>query len=187
MLPPHPAGVVLHPVIDACLQLRTEHELRPDDIEHIAVRGNPLLGERADRPTPRTGREASLSVQHCCAVAFVDSAAGLRQFTDAAVAQPAVLALRARVEMQRDPSVGAEEAHVTVRTASGASYTKHVPHLRGSLQCPMTDAELEAKFLDQARIGAPACGAKSLIDALWHIEELDDVAKLMPMLVPPNR
>lgn len=179
---PYPAGVVLHPVIDACLQLRTEHALRPDDIEHIAVRGNPLLGERADRPTPRNGREASLSVHHCCAVAFVEGAAGLRQFTDAAAAQPAVLALRARVEMKQDPAVGVEEAHVTVRTTSGASYTRHVPHLRGSVQCPMTDAELEAKFVDQAAIGAPGCDAHALIDALWRIEDLDDAARLMPMM-----
>ena len=179
---PYPAGVVLHPVIDACLQLRTEHALRPDDIEHLTGRGNPLLGERADRPTPRNGREASLSVHHCCAVAFVEGAVGLRQFTDAAAAQPAVLALRARVEMKQDPAVGVEEAYVTVRTTSGASYTKHVPHLRGSLQCPMTDAELEAKFVDQAAIGAPGCDAHALIDALWRIEDLDDAARLMPLM-----
>ncbi len=179
---PYPAGVVLHPVIDACLQLRAEHALRPDDIERITVRGNPLLGERADRPMPRNGREASLSVHHCCAVAFVEGAAGLRQFTDAAATQPAVLALRSKVELKRDSTVGVEEAHVTVRSKSGASHAKHVPHLRGSLQCPMSDGELEAKFIDQAAVGAPGVDARALIAALWRIEELDDVARLMPMM-----
>ena len=184
---PYPAGVVLHPVIDACLQLRAEHALRFEDIEHIVVRGNPLLGERADRPTPCSGREASLSVQHCCAIAFVEGAVGLAQFTDAAAARPTVLALRAKVELQRDPAVGVEEAHVTVRTNSGASHTKHVPHLRGSLQCPITDAELEAKFVGQAAIGAPRVNAHALIDALWRIETLDNAAALMPMMVPAPR
>jgi len=181
---PYPTGVVLHPVIDACLELRSEHAIAPADIEHIAVRGSPLLRERADRPAPRGSGEASVSIHHCCAVAFIYGAAGVRQFTDAAVAQPAVLALRARVSMTEDAAVGNEEAYVTVRTRSGASFGKHIPHLRGSLQCPLSDGELEAKFLDQAALGAPGCDARRIIDAIWHIDELDDVAVLMRMLVP---
>ncbi len=180
---PYPAGVVLHPVIDACLELRSEHAISPADIEHIAVRGNPLLRERADRPAPRGSREASVSVHHCCAVAFIHGAAGLRQFTDEAAAQPAVLALRAKVAMTEDAAVGIEEAYVTVRTRSGASFEKHIPYLRGSLQCPLSDADLEAKFLDQAALGAPGCDAQRIIDTIWHIDQLDDVAGLVRMLV----
>jgi 2-methylcitrate dehydratase PrpD len=176
---PYPTGVVLHPVIDACLQLRSDHALRPVDIEHIEVRGNPLLRERADRPSPRTGREASLSIQHCCAVAFIHGAAGLSQFTDKAVLHLAVMGLRTRVDVRADPSVRVEEAYVTVRTTSGATYTKHIPHLHGGPEWPMTDAELEAKFIDQAEIGVPGCDAKELVDHIWRIEELDDVAELI--------
>jgi len=181
---PYPTGVVLHPVIDACLELRSEHAISPGDIEHIAVRGNPLLRERADRPAPRGSGEASVSLHHCCAVAFIHGAAGVRQFTDEAVVQPAVLALRAKVAMTEDAAVGIEEAYVTVRTRSGASFEKHFPHLRGGLQCPMSDAELETKFLDQAMLGTPGCDAKRIIDVIWHIDELDDVAGLARMMVP---
>lgn len=184
---PYPTGVVLHPVIDACLQLRNEHTFHTGDIENITVRGNPLLRQRADRPAPRTGREASLSIQHCCAVVFIHGAAGLSQFTDEMVSQPAVLALRARVDVKEDASVGVEEAYVTVRTSSGETHTKHIPYLRGGLQCPMTDAELEAKFLDQAAFGTLACGPKQLIDNIYRIEELDDVTELMRMMAPARR
>jgi len=181
---PYPTGVVLHPVIDACLELRSEHSISPADIEHIAVRGGPLLRERADRPAPRVSREASVSIHHCCAVAFIHGAAGVRQFTDAAVAQPAVLALRARVSMTEDAAVGNEEAYVTVRTRSGVSFEKHIAHLRGGPKCPLSDGELEAKFRDQAALGAPGCDAQPIIDAIWRLDELDDVAALMRMLVP---
>lgn len=181
---PYPTGVVLHPVIDACLELRSEHAIKSADIEHIAVRGSPLLRERTDRPAPRGSCEASVSLHHCCAVAFIHGAVGVRQFTDEAVAQPAVLALRAKVALTEDAAVGNEEAYVTVHTRSGASFGKHIPYLRGTLQCPMSDAELEAKFLDQAALGAPGCDAKRIIDALWHIDQLDDVAGLVRMLVP---
>jgi 2-methylcitrate dehydratase PrpD len=179
---PYPTGVVLHPVLQACLELRAENLLRPVDIDHVRVRGNPLLAERADRPMPLTGREGSLSVQHCCAIAFATGNAGLRQFTDAATTMPEVAALRAKVTVESDSSVGVEEAHVTVRDKSGKEFAKHIPHLPGSLQCPMSDAELEAKFTDQAAAGAPKCDTRALIDALWRMDELEDVGKIMPMM-----
>ena len=181
---PYPTGVVLHPVIDACLELRSEHAISAADIEHIAVRGSPLLRERADRPAPRVSGEASVSIHHCCAVAFIHGAAGVRQFTDEAVMQPAVLALRARVAMTEDAAAGVEEAYVSVRMRSGATFAKHIPRLRGGLQCPLSDSELEAKFLDQAALGAPGCDARRIIDAIWHIDELNDVAGLVRMLAP---
>src|SRR5712671_658292 len=79
---PYPCGVVLFPVIDACLELRQRHNPMPDRIERIVVRGHPLLRERADRPAVETGREAKVSLQHSVAVAFLYGAAGLAQYTD---------------------------------------------------------------------------------------------------------
>jgi 2-methylcitrate dehydratase PrpD len=104
---PYPAGVVLFPVIDACLALR--ERLKPltgqIEIEGIAVRGHPLLLERADRPDVELGREAKVSIQHSVAAAFVHGAAGLAQFTDACVAEPAVRALRAKVTVEEDAAL----------------------------------------------------------------------------------
>jgi len=183
---PFPTGVVLHPVIDACLQLREEHAVEASQIERIAVRGNPLLGERADRPAPRNGRDASLSVQHCCAIAFVEGAAGLRQFTDAAVGRAEAVALRQRVGLTRDATVGVEEAFVALHMKSGAVLAKHVPHLRGSLHCPMSDAELEAKFIDQAALAAPAIDARKCMDRLWQLESLPTLVPLICQLTLKN-
>src|SRR5258707_958006 len=47
---PYPCGVVLFPVIDACLELRARDKPAPQQIAQIVVRGHPLLRERADRP-----------------------------------------------------------------------------------------------------------------------------------------
>jgi 2-methylcitrate dehydratase PrpD len=179
---PYPTGVVLHPVIDACLELRRAHGIRAADVDRIAVRGNPLLRQRADRPAPRNGREASLSVHHCCAVAFVHGAAGLPEFTDQVVAEPAVAALRQRVELAEDAATGVEQAHVTVWTAGGASVTKHVTRLRGSPEYPMTDEELEAKFLEQAAIGAPACDARRIAEAIRDLDAAGDVGEIARMM-----
>ena len=142
--------------------------LRSGHARYHGARREAALGERADRPLPRNGRDASLSVQHCCAIAFVEGAAGLRQFTDAAVGNPEVGALRQRVVLERDAAVGVEEAHVEVRMHSGNSFSKHVPHLRGSLQCPMSDAELETKLADQVALAAP--GIDALVSFMQEFE-----------------
>ena len=91
---PYPCGIVLHAVIDACLELRRQPGFRIDAIQDILVRGHPLLGQRTNRPEVTTGREAQVSAQHSVAVALLTGAAGLDQYSDAAVRNPATLALR---------------------------------------------------------------------------------------------
>src|ERR1700716_3583377 len=83
---PYPCGVVLFPVIDACLELRRRHRPAPQQITQMVV--------RADRPAVETGREAKVSIQHSVAVALLEGAAGLAQYEDRSVADPAIRALR---------------------------------------------------------------------------------------------
>jgi 2-methylcitrate dehydratase PrpD len=170
---PYPCGVVLHPVIDACLMLRSEQTLNASEIAKVTVRGNPLLRVRADRNAPATGRLAQVSVQHSVAVAFIDGCAGLRQYTDARVKDAGVLALGALVEIADDPSVPVEAAHVAIQLRDGRTYTKHVPHALGSMGRPMSDADLQQKCRDLAAVGAPHCDVAGLIDAVWNLHATD--------------
>jgi 2-methylcitrate dehydratase PrpD len=66
---PYPCGVVLFPVIDACLELRKRLEV--SRIARVVVRGHPLLRERTDRPDVGDGRSAKVSLQHTVAVALL--------------------------------------------------------------------------------------------------------------------
>ena len=61
---PYPAGVVVHPVIDAVLELRAEHAIAPPTISRIVVRGHPLLGARAGSSTRDDQKKSQVSVQH---------------------------------------------------------------------------------------------------------------------------
>jgi 2-methylcitrate dehydratase PrpD len=171
---PYPCGVVLHPVIDALLSF--DSEMR--EIEKLIVRGNPLLRQRTDRRHPRSGREAQVSVQHTAAVCFAYRAAGIRQYTDACAAEPALQAFGERVVLEDDPAVPVEAAAVEVRLKDGKTLSKHVPHALGSLGNPMSDAQLEAKVRDLAAFGAPGCDVDALIAALGDIESLDDAGAI---------
>jgi 2-methylcitrate dehydratase PrpD len=184
---PYPCGVVLHPVIDACLELRPKvGDL--GRIERIAVKGHPLLRERADRPGVTAGREAQVSLQHSVAVALLYGAAGVKEYSDACVNDPAVLALRRKVEAEDDASIPADAAVVSVRTASGETLTAHVAHARGSLARPLSDRELEEKLRELAAYGAPGVDAERVIEANWAIDRMQSVADVMALTAqPPDR
>ena len=71
--------------------------------------------------------------------ALVHGVAGLDQFTDACVADPAVAALRRKVEVVRDPSFSTIAAAVEITTSDGAVHRLAQTAARGSDVNPMSD------------------------------------------------
>jgi 2-methylcitrate dehydratase PrpD len=181
---PYPCGVVLNPVIDAVLELRERHGLQADQIDSVAVTGHPLLGERTDRPAPVSGREAQVSAQHSVAVALLHGAAGIAQFMDRAVGDPATLALRARVRVEADAAMPVGAARITIRLHDGREVEATIEHARGSLERPLTDTELEQKLITLAAYGCPALDPAPLVDVIWSLENVDDVRDLMRCAAP---
>jgi len=180
---PYPNGVVLHPVVDACLELRPQVG-DVARIERVMVKGHPLLRERADRPNVTTGREAQVSLQHSVAVAFLYGAAGVKEYSDACVNDPAVLALRSKVSAEDDASIPADAAVVSLRTTSGDLLSAHIAHARGSIARPLSDRELEAKLRELAAYGASGIEAGRLIDSIWTLDKTDNSAAVMKIAAP---
>jgi 2-methylcitrate dehydratase PrpD len=181
---PYPCGVVLFPVIDACLELHKRLTAPVGEIAQVVVRGHPLLRERTDRPDVADGRSAKVSLQHSVAIALLQGAAGLAQYTDAAVADPAVQALRAKVSAEDDPSIPVESAFVAVRLTDGSGVSEHVKDGRGTPGRPMSDIELDTKIGELAAFGAPFIDVPALIAAIREIATLGDAAHIMRMTVP---
>ena len=178
----YPCGIVLAPVIDACLELRRRHNVKAGDIDRVTVRGNSLLLARADRPVVPDDRIAKLSIQHSVAIAFLFGAAGVREFSD--VDDPAVVALRKRVGAEADDAIPMEHAVVIVRTRTGQTLEVHIKEARGSLEKPLTDSEIETKVRELAQLGAPKVDVSRLIDAVWALDKSDDAGSLMALMAP---
>ena len=173
---PYPCGIVLHPVIDALLELRARHGLRADEVVRVTVRGHPLLRQRTDRKRPRSGSEAQVSLQHTAAVCLTYGKAGVAEYTDACASEPALQAFGDRVEVADDPSIPVEGIAVALRTADGRTLALEVEHAVGSPGRPMSDGAIEAKVRVHAALNAPAVAVDRLIDAVWALDRADDAA-----------
>ncbi|MGA2549893.1 MAG: MmgE/PrpD family protein [Burkholderiaceae bacterium] len=181
---PFACGIVIHPAIDAAVQLRNEYHLKPDDIESIDLKVHPLVIELTGKKTPQIGLEGKFSVYHSVAIAFIDGAAGEKQYSDAAVRSPQAIALRARVHPVIDPAIKAEQVDMTVTLKDGRKLHKFIEHAIGSVEVPMTDAQLEVKFSDLAEGILPKDQVRRLMDACWQIERASNAGSLAQLAVP---
>jgi 2-methylcitrate dehydratase PrpD len=147
---PFACGIVIHPSIDACVQLRERHGLKAADIERVTLRVHSLVLELTGKKTPATGLESKFSVYHSCAVGLLYGQAGEHEYTDEVVNRPEVVALRDRVEAIVDDRIDEASADVTIRTRDGRDLSLFVEHAIGSVERPMSDAQLRAKFIGQS-------------------------------------
>ena len=117
---PFACGIVIHPVIDGCIQLRNASRsaiLR--DIEAIDVDVHPLVLELTGKTRPQVGLEGKFSVFHSAAVALIDGAAGEAQYSDARVRDPSVVALRDKVRATVDRALPEDAARIRIRLRDG--------------------------------------------------------------------
>jgi 2-methylcitrate dehydratase PrpD len=171
---PFASGLVVHPIIDGCIQLRNEHKLKPDQIEKIDLRVHRLVLELTDKKTPQTGLEGKFSVYHAAAVAITEGAGGEAQFSDRAVRVPETVALRGKVAVTIDASLKGDQARVVIVLKDGRRLEKFIEHALGSIQNPMSDRDLEAKFLGLADGVLPVERAKQVMERCWNAADLKD-------------
>ena len=169
---PFACGIVIHPTLDACIQLRNQYKLTPEQIAKVELRVNPLVESLTGKKTPRTGLEGKFSVYYAAAVAIAKGAAGEKQFSDALVKDPVLLTLRDKVAIVVDPSISSERVRVTVTLNDGRKLEKTITDAIGSTKNPMTDAALEAKFADLAEGVIPKAQARKVMDLCWGVEKL---------------
>jgi 2-methylcitrate dehydratase PrpD len=176
---PFACGIVIHPSIDGCVQLREQHGLCAADIQRVTLRVHSLVLELTGKKTPATGLESKFSVYHSCAVGLLYGRAGEHEYTDELVRRPEVTALRDRVQAVVDDSIDEAAARVTVHTTDGRELHCFVEHAVGSQQRPLSDAQLRAKFVGQAEPVLGEAKAAQSWHLAMHIASQPDMAGLL--------
>ena len=178
---PYACGVVLHPLIDAVIAIRNRAPIDPAAVSEISLRVHPFVLAITDVVDPATGLQSKFSTLHSAAVALVDGAAGIAQYSDARARDPLVAALRGKVKAVGDEGLGKDEAYATI-VAGGTRHEAHVLHASGTASNPMSDAAIEGKFLANATTVIGADRARAVCDQVWALEELPDMRELIALV-----
>lgn len=180
---PFACGIVIHPTIDAAAQLRAKG-VKAEDAERIELKVHPLVLELTGKKEPKDGLEGKFSVYHGFAAGLTFGRAGEHEYADAIVNRPDMVALRRKVVATVDNAIDEASAHVTAILRDGRREHVFVEHAIGSLERPITDAGLEAKFRDLAE---PVIGKEKtdkLIAACWKLGEAGSVPAIVALAKP---
>ena len=169
---PYACGIVIHPAIDGAIQLKDEYKLQPDQIKAIHIKANPYQLELCGKKTPQTGLEGKFSVYHSVAIALIDGRAGEKQYSDEAVRDSKTISLRDKITVEIDNSLHKKSGEITITLNDGRVLNKVIESAVGGLENPMTNKQLDEKFMDLAADILPAAQCTKLLEDTWNMADL---------------
>ncbi|HXD73179.1 MAG TPA: MmgE/PrpD family protein [Vicinamibacterales bacterium] len=181
---PFPCGIVNHPTIDGAIRIHDEHGVTPEQIAAVRLRVAPLVLDLCNQQRITKGLQGKFSVYHGAAVGLVRGKAGLQEYTDAAVNEPAIRRVRERTTATGDASITEDQARIEVELTDGRTLTTFVEASLGNLARPLSDRQLDAKFRDQAVLALPAPQVDEVLSSCWHLDSTADVREFVAGTVP---
>ncbi|HEY5057521.1 MAG TPA: MmgE/PrpD family protein [Gaiellaceae bacterium] len=186
-----------HGSLGATARLVAEHRPDPARIREIEVSVPPgpaaslVLEPTAEKQAPRTTYEAKFSLQYSTAALLVTGRLDVETYTDAALRDPAVLALAQRVRYRVRDFGNASHAFpggVRIVLDDGSELAAELAFQEGAPENPLGRVEVEAKFRANARPALGDAGADELLLALRDLDGHDDLhAALAPLRRPAGR
>jgi 2-methylcitrate dehydratase PrpD len=179
---PYPCGVVLNPVIEACLELFVtlrEKNIDLKNLDVIKLTGHPLLRQRTDRPNVLTGRESQVSAQHAVGIVLVYGKAGLSEFSDEAIKDAVAKWVGSKVKFLDDPQMSVDAATVEITFVDKSQLLTQISKAKGSLSIPLSDHDLERKLISLSSNAAFPINTHKLIDQIWSLDSADDVSLIL--------
>lgn len=173
-----------HPAVDALLLAMKENSLPADDIQAIHAHVNSAAFDLLRDVTPSSPWAAKFSLPFCLAQAAASGRLQVDSFTDAALAEPGLVDLMARVSFDVDPSLDSDyprhwAAWVEIETVKGTTVTAAVDSPKGDPDNPLTPGELQAKFGDLSRRVLDEETTRLLLGRLEELTELSRMSDLL--------
>jgi 2-methylcitrate dehydratase PrpD len=188
---PHACCRYMQSPIDGLIELATERDIHPEQIERVEVAvleaGWPLVCEpRKRKYSPSNVVDAQFSMPFGAAIALTDRAAGLDQFTGESLRSPEIQQLMRKVVLQKDnrleKNFPAEwPARVKIQLKDGRQFEKRVRYPKGDPENPLSWAELSAKFESLASRVFPTARCEEIARSAKEMEAstpLRDIWKL---------
>ena len=165
------------PAIDGALHLQRTHGFAHADIRRVRLATYKAGLDIIDNPRPEGEYQARFSLQYTVAHALVHGSVRLNAFLPERMRDPAVRALMERIECVADPELskgypGQRAAQVEIETAGGRKFSHFQPYRKGDPELPLTDDELNDKFLELASPVIGDAKARALLVELWATDRL---------------
>lgn len=163
------------PAIDAALALCREHGLTANDIDRIWVEGYRVSLEVTGRKTATTPFEAKFCLRYGVANVVLYGRVRTQAFQPEWVTRPEIASLMERIDLVEDPELTRRfprqrSARAIITTRKGERLEHLQMHRRGDPEEPLTDAELDDKFME---LSLPVIGEGNARDTLQQIRRLD--------------
>jgi 2-methylcitrate dehydratase PrpD len=173
----------IYAALDALEEILAEHAPRPGHIAHVDVATYRFAATMRE-PDPINGFAARYSLPHAAAALILRGNAGYHAFTEEAVRDPAIAAIRRRVVVREDPALNAsvprlKPARVTVTLTDGRQLTRRRDSARGDFQEPYREDDVRAKFRELAGV-ALGPGAVTRVEEL--VDQLDELPRLSDLV-----
>ena len=176
---PYACGVVLHPLIDAAIGASRESRIPAAQVASIEVLVHPDVIRITGIDTPGSGLMSKFSANHAAAVAYIDQAGGVQQFSNERAQDAQVQALRQRVQVRASQDLRLDQAVARVTSQSGTTVETRIEHATGTVANPISDKALEVKFLGNADGVIPAAQAREVAELVWHLETVPDIGAIL--------
>ena len=194
-LKPYPCCHYNHAFIDCAAALRAAHTITPEDVERvecfISLRQVPVVCEPvATKQTPQSDYDAKFSLPYAVASMLVRGRVEVDDFTDAAIHDPAVIALARRVVYRDDPDSDFPRhfgGRLRIHLRGGRVVEQHEPINRGSADQPLTAAEVEDKFRRNAQRAIGPRQIDALIETIGSLECQRNLSALALALSPLHK
>lgn len=185
-----PTEALTHTPISAVLDLVKQNDLKPDDVVRIQIRSLARAADILSDPSkydPRTKETADHSLPYVIAAALAERQVTPVQFTMQKIMDPVIRAQLKKVEVVADPEIekvfpALQRVIVSISTTDGRTFTKQLDYPKGDPRNPLTDGEIEEKFAALAEGVLSAGAQKKLKDAIWNLEKISSVSKLMALM-----
>jgi len=182
-----PTEALTHTPISAVLDLVKQNDLQPDNVEKVQIRSLARAADILSDPSkydPRTKETADHSLPYVIAAALAERQVTPMQFTMEKIMDPKIRAQLQKVEVVADPEIekvfpALQRVIVNITTTDGRSFTKQLDYPKGDPRNPLTDQEVEEKFAALAEGVLSPATQKGLKDAIWNLEKIGSVSKLM--------
>ena len=185
-----PTEALTHAPISAVLDLVKENDLHHEQVEKIQIRSLARAADILSDPSkydPHTKETADHSLPYVIAAALVDRQVTPVQFTMAKIMDPTIRGQLKKVEVVADPEIekvfpALQRVIVNITTTDGRTFGKQLDYPKGDPRNPLSDQEIEEKFsaLADGVLSSPA--QKKLKDAIWGLEKVGSVSKLMALM-----